>query len=62
MRSSLIDIYMTNILISHPLETPEKQRPFSISRVHKASRSTRKGSSDKIKTFEDLLQVKKTNK
>ena len=62
MRSSLIDPYMTNTLYFKPLETPENQKPSSISRRgHKTRRSTRKGSSDKIKAIEDLFIASKEN-
>ena len=55
---------MTNILISHPLETPKNQKPSSISTGTQNQKMNKKmvKLSDKIKTMEDLLQVKKTNK
>ena len=62
MRSSLIDPYMTIPFISNPWKHQKtKSPPAFLGGGHKTRRSTRKGSSDKIKTIEDLFIASKEN-
>ena len=49
-------------LFHTPWKRQKTKRPPAFLGGHKTKKPIRKESSDKIKTIEDLLQVKKTNK